>query len=113
MAILPCEKVVKETLPALRVSTSLELYRTYSLNQSEIALKLGITQASVSKYLSGNIALKLKKLSNEPKMKELGILLAKQLSDNSSSNSQIANYLCSACISYREQDCSLKEPVLI
>ncbi len=113
MSILPCERVVKELLPAIRVSTAIQLHQTYNLNQSEIAKRLGITQASVSKYLSGNIHLNLKKLSNDSKVKLLASNLAFKLSKNELNDNQLANLICTACISYRQQDCPLKEELIV
>lgn len=48
----PCELVVGKILPALRASVVRVLSGKYHMRQSEIAKKLGITQASVSQYLS-------------------------------------------------------------
>ncbi|MHA1145185.1 MAG: transcriptional regulator, partial [Candidatus Helarchaeota archaeon] len=52
--LFPCEFVVKKILPAIRAAIVKELYETYHLKQQEIAKKLGITQPSVSLYLSGD-----------------------------------------------------------
>lgn len=48
----PCELVVGKILPSLRASVVKELSLKYKMKQSDIAKKLGITQASVSQYLS-------------------------------------------------------------
>jgi predicted transcriptional regulator len=48
-----CERVLKLTIPALRISASCKLRDRYDLNQVEIAKRVGIAQAAVSKYLNG------------------------------------------------------------
>ena len=52
----PCELVVSKILPSLRASVVKELSGKHGMKQSEIAKKLGITQASVSQYLSATRA---------------------------------------------------------
>lgn len=52
---IPSEIVVEEVLPTLRVELATELQR-YGLTQKEIADELGVTQAAVSKYVSGDAA---------------------------------------------------------
>ncbi len=51
--LFPCEIVVKKILPALKAQIVKELHEDYKLKQQEIAKILGITQPSVSLYLSG------------------------------------------------------------
>ncbi len=46
-----CEIVVKQLLPTLRMLVARELFNK-GLTQEEIAKKLGVTQAAISKYLS-------------------------------------------------------------
>ncbi|PHQ38556.1 transcriptional regulator [Halorubrum persicum] len=52
---LPSEIVVEDVLPTLRVELAAELQR-YGLTQQEIADELGVTQAAVSTYVSGDTA---------------------------------------------------------
>ena len=48
--INPYEIVSKSALPALRAMISRRLRERYDLTQKEIAIRLGVTQASVSNY---------------------------------------------------------------
>lgn len=48
-----CEKVIRFTIPALRVAVSRELKDRYGMSESDIARNLGVAQAAVSKYLNG------------------------------------------------------------
>lgn len=54
---LPSEIVVEDVLPTLRVLLAREL-ATHGLTQQEIAAHLGVTQAAVSTYVSGESELK-------------------------------------------------------
>ncbi len=48
-----CNDVFKLTIPAVRAAVAKSLSKDYEMEQAEIAGKLGITQAAVSKYLNG------------------------------------------------------------
>ncbi len=52
MKYVNCEKLIKVSLPAIRVALASALTNKYGIGQDGIADRLGITQASVSKYLS-------------------------------------------------------------
>lgn len=48
-----CEKLAKFSIPAIRIAVSGTLYGDYKLSQEAIALKLGVAQPAVCKYLGG------------------------------------------------------------
>ncbi len=48
---LPCEIVAKDILPTIRSAVVFILYNEHNLTQTEIAEKMGITQASVNQYI--------------------------------------------------------------
>ncbi len=48
--IIPCEVAAKSVIPALRAMVARELMENYGLKQEQVAQKLGVTQAAVSKY---------------------------------------------------------------
>jgi len=50
---IPCEIIVWEVLPAIRREIAKSLIKNHSLTQREAAKKLGLTEAAVSRYLSG------------------------------------------------------------
>lgn len=49
----PCEIIVWSVVPIIRKEFAKTLINNYSLNQKEVANKLGITEATVSRYISG------------------------------------------------------------
>lgn len=51
--LFPCEMIVKKILPAFRAYLVKKLYEEHKMKQNDIATCLGITQPSVSLYLSG------------------------------------------------------------
>ena len=64
---MPCELIVWYMLPAIRSAIAESMVKDYKLKQTEVAQKLGVTDAAVSQYLSskrGKIVLK------DPKVKK-------------------------------------------
>ncbi len=53
---MPCELIVWYILPAIRSSIAESMIKDYNLRQTEVAQKLGITDAAVSQYLSSKRA---------------------------------------------------------
>jgi predicted transcriptional regulator len=49
----PCEKIVWNLLPAIRRELAISLIKDHKLSQKEVAKKLGLTEAAVSRYISG------------------------------------------------------------
>lgn len=49
-----CEKAMRVTIPAVRVAVARALKREHRMSETLIAKRLGIAQAAVSKYISGN-----------------------------------------------------------
>ncbi len=57
-----CNSVIKLTIPALRISVACKLKKVYNLNEIEIARRVGIAQAAVSKYLNGRYSARIGKV---------------------------------------------------
>jgi len=99
----PCELVVGKILPALRATVVKELSGKYKMKQSEIARKLGITQASVSQYLSSTRAASPKVLDSFPKIS----LYAKDIAQrivNGQDRYEWYGVLCTACEDIRKDE---------
>lgn len=65
---LNSDVVLKNFIPTIRVFVAKQLAKEHNFNQTEIAEMLGITQAAVSKYLSGNYSSTIKVIEKEPKL---------------------------------------------
>ena len=52
----PCEIIVWQILPAIRRELARRLTQDFGLSQKEAAEKLGLTEAAVSRYISGKRA---------------------------------------------------------
>jgi len=50
---IPCEIIVWEILPVIRREIAKSLIKNYNLTQRETAKKLGLTEAAISRYISG------------------------------------------------------------
>jgi predicted transcriptional regulator len=99
----PCELVVGKILPSLRASVVKELSGKHDMKQSEIARKLGITQASVSQYLSATRAGDGSMIERFPKI----LTYAEDISERivaGESKRQWYGVLCRACKDIREDD---------
>ncbi|MBD3407469.1 MAG: hypothetical protein GF411_15230 [Candidatus Lokiarchaeota archaeon] len=89
----PCELVQKEYLPLVRAKVA-QLLHDQDLSQTEIASKLDITQAAVSKYLREADPPK----SNQLQVKRISERIAHRLLSPSYRPSEILYELCSACM---------------
>jgi predicted transcriptional regulator len=99
----PCELVVGRILPTLRASVVKELSGKYRMKQSEIAKKLGITQASVSQYLSETRGGSTKMLDDFPQITEYANEIANRIVAGET-RYQWYSVLCKACHDIREDD---------
>ena len=73
----PCEYILWNLLPAVRKEIAKSMVNDFRLNQKEAAMKLGITPAAVSMYLTdkrGNIKIRDKKIINEIKVSAENII---------------------------------------
>lgn len=99
----PCELVVGKILPALRASVVKELSGKYHMKQSDIAKKLGITQASVSQYLSSARAGGTKIVESFPKIQTYATDIAKRIAQGED-RYHWSSVLCVACKDIRSDE---------
>ena len=50
---IPCEIIVWQVLPVIRKEFAKKMIENHKLNQKKTAQKLGLTEAAVSRYVSG------------------------------------------------------------
>lgn len=65
---LPCEKIIWYGIPVIRRELAFSLINQFGLSQKEAAIKLGITPAAVSQYISkkrGRISILDERIINE------------------------------------------------
>jgi len=93
----PCEIIVKMYLPRLRRLVARELIERYKLTQEEVAQTLGLTQASVSKYLSN-----MKLRETDASFEDIAKNLARSIVLSDISPKEIILELCNSCFSLRE-----------
>ncbi len=56
------ERALKFTIPAVRIAVAKELRKTHRINEHEIAGRLGIAQAAISKYLNGRYSKEVRRM---------------------------------------------------
>ena len=99
LLIIPCEVASKSVIPALRAMVARELIEAYGMKQEQVAERLGVTQAAVSKYqhqVRGE-AVELEKASE---VQEISRNIASMLSKNPSPLA-VSQKLCQACTDIR------------
>ena len=96
MSVL-CEVMVKQIIPAVRVKVTKQLYSKYHFNQEYIAEKLGITQAAVSKYLSGKYTQEIKKLERDKIVKKISGDVIRAIIKKTFNRSSFERTVCKYC----------------
>jgi hypothetical protein len=96
MSIL-CEAVAKQLIPAIRIRSARQLYNNYNFNQKEIAAKLGITQAAVSKYLSGRYTEEIKNLEKDKIVVKISDEIVKAIIKKTFNKSSFERTICKFC----------------
>ena len=98
--------IVKKILPAFRAYLVKKLHDDYNMKQNDIANCLGITQPSVSLYLSGERGGFEDVFESEEVKKHLSQLdnMAKKLKDNDVSEIELMKDLCNLCSTLRKAE---------
>jgi len=105
--LTPCETMIKQLLPAIRAGVTKELAKKYNFNQIEIASKLGVTQAAVSKYLSGDYAEAIKTIENKKTVKENSKKIAHLIAQGKNDKKKIVEAVCLSCKEVLESECKI------
>lgn len=95
--LTPCEAVLKGFLPGMKASVSKLLVNEYGFSQTEAAEKLGLTQAAVSKYLSGDYSNEIKKLERNKLVREKSQLIAREIVEKKVGKKQVSTMVCDTC----------------
>jgi len=98
--LMPCEIVIKEFLPAMRASTIKLLSGKYKLTQADIAGNLGLTQAAVSKYLSGDYSKEIKLVEGVSDIKKMSEEVASLIAEKKANKLQVVHSVCNSCQSF-------------
>ena len=103
----PCELIVGKIMPSMRAAVVKELSHKHHMKQADIARKLGITQASVSQYLSSARAAGSKMTESFPKIKIYANDIAKRIAAGED-RFEWSSVLCKACKDIREDEAFCK-----
>ncbi|MDE1851182.1 MAG: hypothetical protein KGH69_00645 [Candidatus Micrarchaeota archaeon] len=71
------EIAAKEVIPAVRALIAKELKEKYGMKEVDIAQRLSVAQAAVSKYLAGRYSAKVKALRDRIDMKYIDAYISK------------------------------------
>jgi predicted transcriptional regulator len=99
----PCEIVVNKILPHIRADIVKILTQEYRMKQIEVSKRLGITQASVSQYLSSSRGGDREFHKLFPEMEEHAKAIAKRIASGDPKDAQVA-LICGMCSKMREEE---------
>jgi predicted transcriptional regulator len=86
----------REYLPSLKGTIIKELYGEFGLNQEKIAEAMGLTQAAVSKYLSGKY-LGARKNSGNKEIARKAKEIAKEIAIGKAGRERVSLMVCKCC----------------
>ncbi len=93
-----CERFVKDALPATRSLLARKMMYEMDMTQMEVAAVLGVSQASISQYLSAKRgSALLKQLSSDPQIKSAIDELLKKLLDKKLPTDEKQDSFCDFC----------------
>lgn len=104
----PCEKIVRNILPAFKAYIVRELHYKYKYSQAEISKLLNITQASVSYYLHGargDVGLKL--IQTKEEIRQRLSVLTEKIADSATKPEGLLDSICELCgLIQQESSCN-------
>ncbi|MDE1822920.1 MAG: hypothetical protein KGI00_05405 [Candidatus Micrarchaeota archaeon] len=96
------ERATKEIIPAVRMLIAKELKEKYGMREVEIAERLSVAQAAVSKYLAGKYSERVKAITSKIDMK----CVDKYISKIAEGKEGYANMcICTVCKHLNEFGC--------
>lgn len=98
----PCEIIVNKVIPQIRAAVVSALITEYKMTQTEISKKLGITQASVSQYLSYARGRDKAVLELFPEIKTRALKIARYISERESKKPTVLHLICKLCTDLRK-----------
>jgi len=98
----PCEIVVNKMLPLIRANVVRILTQEYNMKQIEVSKILGITQASVSQYLSSSRGGDNELQNLFPEMEDYAKNIAERIASGENKEMQLV-LLCETCSKIREE----------
>ncbi|RLG19841.1 hypothetical protein DRN67_01655 [Candidatus Micrarchaeota archaeon] len=90
-------------MPALKANIAKELYEAHDMNQVEIAKKLGLTQAAVSKYLSKGVCKRKEIFATQAKISKAAKRLADAITTSKLSSEALAMKICEECLKIHDE----------
>lgn len=97
----PCESASKYLLPSIRSLIAKKLIENYKFTQQNAALRLGMTQSAMSKYLSEKRGAVL---DMNDEIDRLAGGVAKSIYEGKMSQEEFIAQLCNICMKYRKDE---------
>jgi len=97
----PCETASKYLLPSMRALIAKKLIENYKFTQQNAALRLGMTQSAMSKYLGEKRGAVI---SVNEEIDVLADGVAKKLYEGKMNPEEFVEQLCNICMKYRKDE---------
>ena len=95
--IFPCEITLKRFVPAVKARTARVLSDEHGFSQMQIAEALGLTQAAVSKYLSGKYGDDVREAIDLPSVLQSAQSAASAIASSEPLNLVPSSSVCNCC----------------
>ncbi|XRH75329.1 MAG: transcriptional regulator [Candidatus Methanosuratincola verstraetei] len=93
-----CEVVSRYVLPVFRSMVAKDMMSKYKISQSEVASKLGVTQAAISHYLKSKRGAKMaSELETIPEVKAAVAKISEELMSKKSEDDLLFDEFCGLC----------------
>ncbi|MBC7126664.1 MAG: helix-turn-helix domain-containing protein [Candidatus Methanosuratincola petrocarbonis] len=93
-----CEVVSRYVLPVFRSMVAKDMMRKYNISQSEVASRLGVTQAAISHYLKSKRGAKMaSELERIPEVRAAVARISEELVRKDSEDGLLFEEFCALC----------------
>lgn len=109
--LAPCEEIYKVYIPAIKAKVIRILRDSYGMTQVEIAQCLGMTQAAVSKSLTGKHSLNVIQMMERKDVIKFSDQMARKIVKKKLRKNGLAKEICKQClkINFDGKSCMIKQ----
>lgn len=108
--LAPCEEIYRFYIPAIKAQVIRTLWEGHGMTQVQIAQCLGMTQAAVSKSLSGRHSKNVVRMMEREDVKEFSDRMVKQIASRRMKKEKLSEQICEHCskVNFDGKACKIK-----